>query len=155
MASPIKLRNRTRKQIVPQPGLEAGQRCCRSRMWINLATTHRPRNTRSLNNSRVDRRNSPGDHSEIVGARCHLDNTAHRVDRCRRRGHRLRDIGHLHTHTGLAAQPDIEGVSRRSDNSGHGYQYRSHVRSTELGSISHSGSGRLSQGERRLLRLRV
>ena len=82
---------------------------------------------RALNNSRVDRSNSDGGHPD--------------------------NIGHPHTPS-LAEQPDIEGVSRRSDNSAHRYRYHSRVSSTELGSINHSGSGRLSQGERRLLPLR-
>jgi hypothetical protein len=119
--------------------------------WSPLNSVQIPAN--AFNNSRVDHSNSLGDLAEIVEAQCQSDNTGHPGYRCPRHDRSVPDIGHPHT-PGLAAQPDIEAVSRRSDNSGHRYQYRSHVRSTELGSISHPGSGRLSQAERRLLRRR-
>jgi hypothetical protein len=107
---------------------------------------------RTLNSSRVggDRSNIPGGHSGIAGAPCQSDNTAHRVNRGLRRYRKVQDTGHPCT-PGPVAQTDIEGVSRRSDNNGHVCQDRSLVRSTELGSISHSGSGLLCQGERRVL----
>jgi hypothetical protein len=60
----------------------------------------------------------------------------------------------------IVAQPDTAGGSRRSDNSGHEYQCRSHARSTQPGAPSWCRLRglrvrELSQGERRLLRQRL
>src|SRR6266581_5148345 len=78
------------------------------------------RRMRALNSSRVDRSNSRAGPYDIGDPH---------------------NIGRPHTPS-LAEQLDIEGVSRRSDNSAHGYRYHSHGCSTELGSISYSRSGR-------------
>jgi len=80
------------------------EECCRNRQGSALLSS--PVGSSNL-----------GGRSEIVGARYHLDNTGHRVDRCRHHDRSAPDIGHLDSHTHIAEQPDTEGVSRRWDNS--------------------------------------
>ena len=55
----------------------------------------------------------------------------------------------------IVVQPDIAGGSPRLDNSGRGYQYRSHARSTQPGAPSWCRLREMSQGERRLLQQRL